>query len=74
MGMFSYNQKPLLNSITISANICNSYEGQIGAAGISLAQAGATNEQELMASIYGFLKARGLPNYAIPRLVRITQQ
>lgn len=72
--MFSHNQKSFSGSISTIANIFCSYEGQLGAAAITLAQAGPSKEQELMAELYVYLRARGLPNYAIPRLVRITGQ
>ncbi|KAF7715956.1 Bifunctional fatty acid transporter and acyl-CoA synthetase [Penicillium ucsense] len=51
-----------------------SYDGQAGAAGITLEDHSAAAEQECMANLYTHLKKRGVPSYAIPRLVRITEK
>ncbi|KAI2789112.1 hypothetical protein POX_e07140 [Penicillium oxalicum] len=51
-----------------------SYDGQAGAAGITLEDHSSAAEQECMANLYSHLKKRGVPSYAIPRLVRITEK
>lgn len=54
-------------------NLANvgSYDGQAGAAAITLDH-GA--EAVFMKNLFSSLKATGLPSYAMPRLVRITQE
>jgi hypothetical protein len=46
----------------------------MGATGITLTESDPGSESELMSKLYGFLRSRGLPDYAIPRLVRITKK
>jgi len=49
------------------------YDGQAGAAGITLEDESQPRQNELMQNLYTSLKAKGVPTYAIPRLVRITR-
>ncbi|KAA8650642.1 hypothetical protein EYZ11_002817 [Aspergillus tanneri] len=50
----------------------NGYDGQAGAAGITLDD--PSTETEFMASLYRELKKKGVPSYALPRLVRLTEK
>ncbi|KAI9045843.1 putative bifunctional fatty acid transporter/acyl-CoA synthetase (FAT1) [Aspergillus affinis] len=50
----------------------NSYDGQAGAAGITLED--ASSESTFMTNLYRELKKKGVPSYALPRLVRITEK
>lgn len=50
------------------------YDGQAGAAGITMEEHSPTFEKDLMAKLYIQLKKRGVPSYALPRLVRITEK
>ncbi|OKL57289.1 hypothetical protein UA08_07517 [Talaromyces atroroseus] len=51
-----------------------SYDGQAGAAAITLVRRTPETEKKLIANLYTFLKSKGVPSYAIPRLVRITKE
>jgi hypothetical protein len=48
------------------------YDGQAGAAGITLESPSV--ETEFMSSLYKQLKKKGVPSYALPRLVRLTEK
>ncbi|KAJ5753561.1 uncharacterized protein N7511_007714 [Penicillium nucicola] len=48
------------------------YDGQAGAAGITLESPNV--EVELMSNLYAELKKKGVPSYALPRLVRLTEK
>jgi acyl-CoA synthetase (AMP-forming)/AMP-acid ligase II len=48
-----------------------SYDGQAGAASITLS---STSDEEFMSTLFKGLRKTGLPLYAVPRLVRITQE
>ncbi|KAJ5780295.1 hypothetical protein N7457_005455 [Penicillium paradoxum] len=48
------------------------YDGQAGAAGITLESPSA--ETDIMSTLYKQLKKKGVPSYALPRLVRLTQR
>lgn len=48
-----------------------SYDGQAGAAAITLS---SSSYENFMSSLYNALKKTGLPSYAVPRLVRITEE
>ncbi|CAG8122501.1 unnamed protein product [Penicillium salamii] len=50
----------------------SSYDGQAGAAGITLESPAVENE--LMSTLYDELKKKGVPSYALPRLVRLTEK
>ncbi|KAE8147444.1 hypothetical protein BDV25DRAFT_132069 [Aspergillus avenaceus] len=50
------------------------YDGQAGAAGITLEDSSSAVEAELMSNLYRELKKKGVPSYALPRLVRITEK
>ncbi|XRM39061.1 hypothetical protein ABZX51_002440 [Aspergillus tubingensis] len=52
----------------------NGYDGQAGAAGITLEDASPATEESLMARLYSDLKKKGVPSYAFPRLVRLTEK
>lgn len=51
-----------------------SYDGQAGAAGITLEHRTAETEANLVKDLYKFLRSQGVPTYAIPRLIRITKE
>ncbi|KAJ5970446.1 AMP-dependent synthetase/ligase [Penicillium vulpinum] len=48
------------------------YDGQAGAAGITLESPAAGTE--FMSNLYNELKKKGVPSYALPRLVRLTEK
>lgn len=48
------------------------YDGQAGAAGITLESPEV--ETELMTTLCKALKKKGVPSYALPRLVRLTEK
>ncbi|KAI3295324.1 hypothetical protein DTO002I6_3851 [Penicillium roqueforti] len=48
------------------------YDGQAGAAGITLVS--PADETELMSTLYKALRKKGVPSYALPRLVRLTEK
>jgi hypothetical protein len=48
-----------------------SYDGQAGAAAITL---DSSSYEKFMSGLYNALKKTGLPPYAVPRLVRITEE
>ena len=50
----------------------NRYDGQVGGAAIALKTHDAAAEQRFMAKLRIYLRDSGLPDYAVPRLVRIT--
>ncbi|KNG86448.1 putative bifunctional fatty acid transporter and acyl-CoA synthetase [Aspergillus nomiae NRRL 13137] len=50
------------------------YDGQAGAAGITLEDPSAAVESEFMNNLYRELKKKGVPSYALPRLVRLTEK
>ncbi|BDD56134.1 hypothetical protein MPDQ_000644 [Monascus purpureus] len=51
-----------------------SYDGQAGAAGITLEDHSETAEKDFMTHLYSELRKKGVPLYAFPRLVRITEK
>ena len=51
-----------------------SYDGQAGGAAIALKVKDHDTEARLMRSLHGFLRNRGVPTYAVPRFVRITER
>ncbi|KAL4964112.1 putative bifunctional fatty acid transporter/acyl-CoA synthetase (FAT1) [Aspergillus stella-maris] len=51
----------------------NAYDGQAGAAGITLEEPSEAAAAQFMANLYPELKKKGVPSYAIPRLVRVTE-
>ncbi|KAB8216888.1 hypothetical protein BDV33DRAFT_147492 [Aspergillus novoparasiticus] len=50
------------------------YDGQAGAAGVTLEEPSAAVESEFMKNLYRELKKKGVPSYALPRLVRLTEK
>ncbi|KAE8359965.1 hypothetical protein BDV27DRAFT_168191 [Aspergillus caelatus] len=50
------------------------YDGQAGAAGVTLEDSSAAVESEFMSNLYRELKKKGVPSYALPRLVRLTEK
>ncbi|GAB1204810.1 hypothetical protein APSETT445_003473 [Aspergillus pseudonomiae] len=50
------------------------YDGQAGAAGITLEDPSAAVVSEFMNNLYRELKKKGVPSYALPRLVRLTEK
>jgi hypothetical protein len=59
---------------TLTRCLFYSYDGQAGAAGITLEKWTPETETEFISNLYKALKAKGVPSYALPRLVRITKQ
>jgi hypothetical protein len=52
----------------------NRYDGQAGAAAITLADPSAASEQAFAKSLYNQLKSSGLTVYQMPRLVRFIER
>jgi len=52
----------------------NAYDGQAGAAGITLEDHSEGSASEFMARLHTELKKKGVPSYAVPRLVRVTEK
>ncbi|KAL4807054.1 hypothetical protein BDV18DRAFT_168193 [Aspergillus unguis] len=50
------------------------YDGQAGAAGITLDESSEAAASAFMAGLHGELKKKGVPSYAMPRLVRLTEK
>lgn len=50
------------------------YDGQAGAAAITLEDQSAASQTELSTKLYSELKAKGVPSYAFPRLVRFIEK
>jgi hypothetical protein len=50
------------------------YDGQAGAAGITLDDPSESAAAEFTAKLYSELKKKGVPSYALPRLVRLTEK
>ena len=50
------------------------YDGQAGAAAITLEDQSAASQTELSTKLYRELKAKGVPSYAFPRLVRFIEK
>lgn len=52
----------------------NAYDGQAGAAGITLEDPSEGSASEFIARLHAELKKKGVPSYAVPRLVRLTEK
>ena len=52
----------------------DAYDGQAGCAAIFLEEGTGTNAEMFMSTLYKQLRKRGVPKYAIPRLVRVERQ
>ncbi|KAL4917241.1 hypothetical protein BDW62DRAFT_184037 [Aspergillus aurantiobrunneus] len=52
----------------------SAYYGQAGAAGITLEEPSEAAASEFMGKLHAELKRKGVPSYAIPRLVRLTEK
>ncbi|KAL4797036.1 hypothetical protein BDV19DRAFT_63231 [Aspergillus venezuelensis] len=52
----------------------NAYDGQAGAAGITLEEPSEAAAAQFMANLHAELKKKGVPSYALPRLVRVTEK
>ncbi|KUL83456.1 hypothetical protein ZTR_10956 [Talaromyces verruculosus] len=50
------------------------YDGQAGAAGITLERRTPETEAAAIKNLWTFLRSQGVPTYAIPRLVRVTKE
>ncbi|KAH8800379.1 putative bifunctional fatty acid transporter/acyl-CoA synthetase [Xylogone sp. PMI_703] len=50
------------------------YDGQVGAAGITLRQHSPSTEAAFVNSLFEALRSKGVPSYAVPRLLRITAE
>ncbi|KAJ6172162.1 hypothetical protein N7470_001229 [Penicillium chermesinum] len=50
------------------------YDGQAGAAAITLEDQSAASQSAFISKLYGELKAKGVPSYAFPRLVRFIEK
>lgn len=73
MACDSMGKSTISSLLFLSLIICR-YDGQAGAAGITLEEHSPAFEKELMSKLYPRLKKNGVPSYAFPRLVRITEK
>jgi hypothetical protein len=64
----------MLKSLDIPNKRFPSYDGQAGAAGIALEEDSPPRRDEFIRNLYTSLRAKGVPKYAIPRLLRLTRQ
>ncbi|EAW14000.1 putative bifunctional fatty acid transporter/acyl-CoA synthetase (FAT1) [Aspergillus clavatus NRRL 1] len=63
---------PAVHDAVVYGVKLSGYDGQAGAAGITLED--PAMEVEFMANLHKELKKKGVPSYAIPRLVRLTEK
>ncbi|KAH9218227.1 bifunctional fatty acid transporter and acyl-CoA synthetase [Leptodontidium sp. 2 PMI_412] len=65
-----------VRDIVVYGSKIEGYDGQLGTAAITLSSpsSNAASESAFLASLIPHLKARGLPDYAIPRLIRFTEK
>ena len=59
--------------IEVTYMLCR-YDGQVGVAAITLINSGVKAESAYLEKLYTHLRSRGLPNYAVPRLIRFTNE
>ncbi|KKK13749.1 putative bifunctional fatty acid transporter and acyl-CoA synthetase [Aspergillus rambellii] len=52
----------------------SAYDGRAGAAGITLEDPSETTATEFMGKLHSELRKKGVPTYAVPRLVRLTEK
>ncbi|KAL2834466.1 hypothetical protein BDW59DRAFT_137907 [Aspergillus cavernicola] len=52
----------------------SAYDGQAGAAGITLEDSSEAAATDFMGKLYPKFKKKGIPSYALPRLVRLTEK
>ncbi|KAH7311855.1 putative bifunctional fatty acid transporter/acyl-CoA synthetase [Rhexocercosporidium sp. MPI-PUGE-AT-0058] len=65
-----------VRDIVVYGSKIEGYDGQVGTAAITLdsPSSNAAAESTFLTSLIPHLKARGLPDYAIPRLIRFTEK
>ncbi|PMD57848.1 bifunctional fatty acid transporter and acyl-CoA synthetase [Hyaloscypha bicolor E] len=67
-------QLPNVHDIVVYGTKVPGYDGQVGTAGITLLHPSSAAETTYLSTLYPHLRECGLPDYAIPRLVRFTKQ
>ncbi|KAE8336948.1 hypothetical protein BDV24DRAFT_154749 [Aspergillus arachidicola] len=67
-------QIPSVHDAVVYGVKLQGYDGQAGAAGVTLEESSAAVESEFMKNLYRELKKKGVPSYALPRLVRLTEK
>jgi acyl-CoA synthetase (AMP-forming)/AMP-acid ligase II len=65
---------PGVLDVTVHAVKLEGYDGQAGAAAITLDQATRAQEQDFVQTLYPRLKKSGLTNFQFPRLIRFVEQ
>ncbi|RAK99198.1 putative bifunctional fatty acid transporter/acyl-CoA synthetase (FAT1) [Aspergillus ibericus CBS 121593] len=65
---------PSIHDAVVYGVKLSGYDGQAGAAGITLEDPSSATEESVMTSLYSELKKKGVPSYAFPRLVRLTDK
>ncbi|KUJ09443.1 bifunctional fatty acid transporter and acyl-CoA synthetase [Mollisia scopiformis] len=65
---------PNVNDVVVYGTKLEGYDGQVGTASIVLQEPNAAAEASYLEELYLHLRSRGLPEYAIPRLIRFTKQ
>ncbi|KAE9365036.1 bifunctional fatty acid transporter and acyl-CoA synthetase [Stipitochalara longipes BDJ] len=67
-------QLPNIHDIVVYGTKVSGYDGQVGTAGITLLSPSPAAENAYLSALYPHLQTCGLPDYAIPRLIRFTKQ
>ncbi|OJJ32191.1 hypothetical protein ASPWEDRAFT_44259 [Aspergillus wentii DTO 134E9] len=65
---------PAVHDAVVYGVKLSGYDGQAGAAGITLEDQSSATESEFMSNLYRELKKKGVPSYAFPQLVRLTEK
>ena len=65
---------PEVQDVVVVGRVLKGYDGQAGVAAISLESPSGEEEKAFMDVLYGRLKKKGVPSYAFPRLVAITDE
>ena len=68
------SELPQVQDVVIVGKVLKGYDGQAGAAAISLSASTKQEEDAFMAELYDNLKKKGVPKYAFPRLAIITDE
>ncbi|KAF9893816.1 hypothetical protein FE257_009986 [Aspergillus nanangensis] len=67
-------QIPAVHDAVVYGVKLGGYDGQAGAAGITLEDNSTATETEFMGNLHRELKKKGVPTYAVPILVRLTEK
>jgi acyl-CoA synthetase (AMP-forming)/AMP-acid ligase II len=65
---------PEVQDVVVVGKALKGYDGQAGAAAIYLSTTSSQEEQKFMSELYANLKKKGVPKFAFPRLVYLTDE